>query len=92
MPAKPIQLSQAQAMLETLITDLGNSNKFACLTPKSGRACTAQHEDEIDKKTGRDALWFATDCRLPETFCPSCRAYWHVAVAMNCLRDFERMT
>jgi hypothetical protein len=67
------------------------TNPLRCTRQKAGKSCTRQHEDTFDKE-GRPLYWYGDGCRLVESFCPSCRAYWHVAVARNAVFDFDRFS
>lgn len=84
-------IEEALKAADELQTKLANSKNFPCIHPKDGVSCTAQHEGMSDRD-GRQIFYFASDCKVAQTFCPSCLAYWHVAVARNCLFALERVT
>ncbi len=63
--------------------------EIPCTRKKDGKACTMQHDGKLDRK-GCTVFYFSTGCKVVETFCPSCLAYWHVAVARNCLLEYQR--
>lgn len=79
------KLTEMEAQLSNLQTELGGP-LFPCTRQKDGKACTQQHERKLDRH-GRTVFYFATGCKIVETFCPACLAYWHVAVARNCVRE-----
>lgn len=71
-------------MLEKLLSELGNGSRFPCSQVEGDKPCTLKHEGKTDKN-GRTVFYFASDCKIAQTFCASCLAYWHVAVARNCI-------
>lgn len=83
------EAQQLEDMLSTIQSRLGGGDLPCTNLDANGRACTQQHEGKFDR-VGRPIFYFATDCRIVETFCPACLAYWHVAVARNNLITFRR--
>lgn len=81
---------KAEQLIEQAQSLLGGP-EYRCTQKKQGKPCTQQHEDEVDRD-GRPVFYFASDCKVAQTFCPACLAYWHVAVARNCLFDFARFS
>lgn len=82
-------LAEVATEIEALQAKL-NGPAFKCTREdKAGRACTMQHEGKLDKED-RPVLYFAPGCKVAQTFCPACSAYWHVAVARNQLFDYAR--
>lgn len=87
-------------MLEKLLTELGAENRTPCSRRKMmdvdgpnklkrSVACVGQYEDETDED-GRPVFYYGNDCAVVSKLCPACAAYWHVAVARNCLLDVQR--
>jgi hypothetical protein len=77
-------------MLDRLLNRLGGED-FKCTRQKDGKVCARQYTNKFDKEN-RPIFYFATGCKVVESFCPACLAYWHVAVARNCLdtaREYE---
>lgn len=62
-----------------------------CTGQKAKSSCIRQFEGKFDKE-GRPVLFFGEGCKVVEKFCPSCRAYWHVATARNAVFDVDRIT
>lgn len=77
-------LRDLEARLDHVQERLGWNHVAPCSQTKNGKACTLQHQDERDQE-GRPVFWYGTDCKIVQTFCPACLAYWHVAVARNCV-------
>lgn len=102
--AKNMNAASIADGLEQLLTALSDDHAVPCTRKKmmphadgSGRtpverleSCTRQHEDEFDND-GRPLFFYGDGCKLVEGFCPSCRAYWHVAVARNAMFDHARL-
>lgn len=82
-------LMDVEQQLDDIQTVLSESERFPCTRMKNGRACTLQHMNLLDKED-RPIFFFGIDCQIVKTFCPSCLAYWLVAVARNCLIEIER--
>jgi hypothetical protein len=92
MPTKSYHRAVAAATLEELQIQLGQEDAFPCVRQKEGKPCTRIYEDARDNDTGRPVFYFETGCRVVEEFCPACQAYWHVAVARNCLITLDRIS
>ncbi len=80
-------MSEAEKLIEQLQSLLGGPT-YECTSQRDGKACTRQHEG-VDKK-GQLKLYFSIGCKVVESFCPACRAYWLVAVARNELLTYRR--
>ena len=87
--------------LDALLSELGHENRAPCSRremrdvdgphkPKRSVACLGQYEDQTDKD-GRHVFFYGTECEVARKLCPACAAYWHVAVARNCLEDVRRI-
>lgn len=74
----------ATELIEKLLAELGGP-AYPCEHRRGGRSCIQVIGEERRKRDGGLVLWYATDCRAAERLCPTCLAYWHVAVARNCL-------
>jgi hypothetical protein len=79
---------EVQKDIEALTAALAGPT-FRCMKMKGGKPCTQQHDGKLDRDD-RPVFYYATGCRIVESFCPACLAYWHVAVARNCLFDYAR--
>ncbi len=80
-------MKDARKLAEQLQTLLAGPD-YECTSTRNGKACTQQHEG-LDKK-GQPKFYFSIGCKVVETFCPACRAYWLVAVARNELITYHR--
>ena len=77
------KLSSLQTELEELAcTNLKHADGTYAREGDSGMPCTRQFEGERDRQ-GRPVFWYGTACKIVEKFCPTCAAYWHIAVARN---------
>jgi len=83
MDAKEIEAQLNKIQVELM------STKFVCTRVKGGEPCTRQHDKERNHK-GQFLYYFAPGCKVVESFCPACSAYWHVAVARNQMLELLR--
>lgn len=85
------KVKEAEGQLNALLALLNDAKVFVCTRMNAQSAvCLQQHENTRDNE-GRPVFFYSEGCRVVENFCPSCRAYWHVAVARNALLDFVRV-
>lgn len=74
------KILEAACVLLDLVVDK-TSRELPCLQQRDGKPCTKQHEGS--GTDGKRKLYFMPGCKVVESFCPVCSAYWHAAVARN---------
>lgn len=83
-----MSLKAIESSLNEMQTELGGP-KHPCSRMRGGASCVRQHDGKFDKD-GRPVFYFGVGCKVAETFCDSCLAYWLVAVARNAVISMMR--
>jgi len=83
-------------LLDGALTALNVEQDFPCSNQKpdaknDGKPTSCLARDHGFDKDDRPVFWFGSDCVVArKLLCPTCLAYWHVAVARNIMLDDGR--